>query len=89
METQDDDEERLLANVEDCVDALGVVIPPLMATHSAFVLALALTVHVNALVKIAVDTGQCTIEKAAAILSAVTKIAIDPIKLRKRDPRLS
>jgi len=87
MDTQA--EERLLTNVEECVDALGGVLPGLMAIHSALVLALALTVHINALVKIAVDSGQCSMEKAAAILTAITKLEIDPVQLRKRDPTLS
>jgi hypothetical protein len=82
-----DDKARLLSDVEKCVKEIARLLPTLIARHSPLAVVIALTLHGNAAMERAVQSGECSPEKAQELLKAMTAMDVDPQRLRMHVPR--
>jgi hypothetical protein len=78
-----ENEDKLLREVETCVEAIANVLPELSAAQSPLAVVIALMLHANAAMDQAVRSGGCSVDKAAQLLKELGSHDVDPKRLRR------
>lgn len=77
--------EQLLQDVDSCVESLESPLLRLSERYSPLAAVIGMALHANAILRTAVDRGQCDREKAQHLLRQLAALEVDPAKLWGQD----